>query len=139
MPPTGYEIWEHTADAGVIAHGHTLGEAFAQAAAGMYALMVDPVTVQPTVQHDLEVHAPDVERLLVRWLAELLVLTDAEGLVFRRFEVDVHDTTLHARAAGEPIDLTRHALRGQVKAVTRHQTAVVPEGDGYRVQVLFDL
>jgi SHS2 domain-containing protein len=138
-PQPGFEIWEHTADAGVTAHGRTLGEAFAQAAAGMYALMVDPDTVYESVLREVAIHAPDVERLLVNWLVELLVFTDAEGVVFRRFVVEVQDTTLHGRAYGERINPQRHTVRGQVKAVTRHQLEVAREEGSYRVRVLFDM
>src|SRR3972149_294317 len=40
QPP--FEILEHTADVGIVAHGASLEEIFANAAAGMFALMADP-------------------------------------------------------------------------------------------------
>ena len=42
-----YEPLEHTSEAGVIAHGATLAEAFANAAEGMYDLMLDLGDIEP--------------------------------------------------------------------------------------------
>jgi len=39
--PAPFEILEHTADAGVVARGRTLAEAFVHAAEGMFSIMVD--------------------------------------------------------------------------------------------------
>ncbi len=136
-PP--FEIWEHTADAGVIARGATLEEAFANAAAGMYALMVDLSGVQERETREVAVEGDEPERLLVNWLLELLFLTDVENLVFRRFDVTIEDGRLRGRAYGEPLDPERHTLGSAVKAVTRHGLEIAREDGGYRVRVLFDL
>lgn len=141
MPGGGrYEILEHTADAGVVAHGRTLAEAFAAAAEGMYALMVNPATVGASEERELAVSAPDRERLLVAWLLELLFLTQTERLVFGRFQVTLDgETALRARAWGEPFDADRHEPGVEVKAVTRHQLEVAEEDGGYRARVIFDV
>lgn len=136
-PP--FEIWEHTADAGVVARGATLGATFAHAAEGMYALMVDLGGVEERESREIAVTGDDAERLLVNWLLELLFLTEVEGLVFCRFQVEVEDGRLRGRAYGEPLDPDRHVLGSAVKAVTRHGLEVVPEDGGYRARVLFDL
>ena len=90
MPATAgrYELLEHTADVGVVAHGPTLAETFAGAAEGMYALMVEPGDVRPSEPREIRLSAPDRERLLVAWLLELLFLTESQQLLFRRFEVE---------------------------------------------------
>lgn len=136
-PP--FETWEHTADAGVVARGATLEEAFANAAAGMYALMVDLSRVEERETREVAVEGDDLERLLVHWLLELLFLTEVENLVFRRFEVTIEDGRLRGRAYGEPLDPERHRAGTAVKAVTRHGLEIVPEDGGYRMRVLFDL
>ena len=135
-----YEVLEHTADAGVVAHGRTLGETFAAAAEGMYALMVNPRTVGESVEREVALSAPDRERLLVAWLLELLFLTQTEGLVFRRFDVTLDgESALRARVWGEPLDPNRHEAGTEVKAVTRHQLEVAEEDGGYRARVIFDI
>jgi len=139
LPRPHFEIVEHTADAGIIAHGSTLAETFAHAAEGMYALMVDLDGVREAATREIQASGADLERLLTNWLLELLFVTETEGLVFRRFDVEVEGTSLRAVAHGEPLDAERHELGGMVKGVTRHMMEVVPEDGGYRARILFDL
>jgi SHS2 domain-containing protein len=134
-----YEVLEHTADAGIVARGATLAEAFEAAAEGMYALMVDPAGVREIDSRDVTATGTDEGQLLEHWLLELLFLTETEALVFGRFEVTIDGATLEARAHGERLDRARHAIRGDVKGVTRHLTQVEEEEGGYRVRVLFDM
>ncbi len=138
QPP--FEILEHTADAGIVAHGGSLEETFANAAAGMFALMADPDGVRPLEERRIDVEGRDHEGLLVRWLTELLYYLDAEEMLFSRFVVEeISGRRLRARAWGERIDRERHRLHFGVKAVTRHMLEVGPEDGGYRAQVLFDI
>ncbi len=138
QPP--FEILEHTADAGIVAHGASLEETFANAAAGMFALMADPDGVRPLEERHIDVEGRDHEGLLVRWLTELLYYLDAEEMLFSRFVVEeISGRRLRARAWGERIDRERHRLHFGVKAVTRHMLEVRPEDSGYRAQVLFDI
>ncbi|MFA7250513.1 MAG: archease [Dehalococcoidia bacterium] len=137
----GFEILEHTADAGIVARGATAPEAFAQAARGMYALMVDVDRVAPREARAIDIEAAGLDRLLARWLAELLYLTDSERIVFSSFEVEIDPArgVLHGIARGEPLDVTRHDARYDVKAVTYHGLQVVETPAGWRVQVIFDV
>ena len=136
-----YEQIEHTAEAGIIARGDTLAEAFANAAEGMYALQVDLDGVEERVERHVLVESDGHEALLVDWLLELLFLTETEGLVFRRFAIDeLTKEVVRGRAWGEPFDPERHQTYNVlVKAVTQHMLEIVPEDGGYRVQVLFDI
>ena len=140
MPRPRFEILEHTADAGIVAHGGTLAELFANAAAGMFALMADLEGVRQAEERRIDIRARDLEGLLVRWLTELLYHLDAEEMLFSRFMVEeISDTRLRARVFGERIDRERHSLHFGVKAVTRHMLNIAPEDGGYRAQVLFDI
>lgn len=136
-----FEVLEHTADAGIVARGADLPDAFAAAAEGMYALMVDLAEVRETESRDVTAAGADLRQLLEHWLLELLFLTETERFVFRRFDVEIGEdgTSLRARAFGERLDPERHAAGGDVKGVTRHLTEVEREDGGYRVRVLFDL
>ncbi|MCH7485246.1 MAG: archease, partial [Chloroflexi bacterium] len=80
-PQPPFELIEHTADAGIVAHGATLAELFQNAAAGMFSLMVAPETVLSDVRREITVEARNVEGLLVSWLVELLFYVDAEERV----------------------------------------------------------
>jgi SHS2 domain-containing protein len=135
-----HEPLEHTAEAGVVARGATLAEAFANAAEGMYALVLELGGIEERETREVRLEATNHESLLVDWLQELVFLTETEGLVFRRFEVELTDTSLAGRAWGEPFDDRRHVTHNvMVKAVTRHMLEIGREGEGYRVQVLVDI
>jgi SHS2 domain-containing protein len=136
---TEFEVLDHTADVGIEAYGADDGKAFANAARGMFSLMVDLETVRETQHRDIEVTAPDQESLLVAWLSELLYLFDAQNLLFRRFDISLlAETGVRARAYGEPVDRSRHEIKIGVKAVTFHMLSIV-RSDGTRVRVLFDI
>lgn len=136
-----YEQFEHTAEAGVIARGATLADAFANAAEGMYALMLELEGIDEREERAVELDGDSHEGLLVGWLLELLFLTETEQLVFRRFAVDeLSETRLRGHAWGERFDAERHRTNNvMVKAVTHHMLEIEREDGGYRVQVLFDI
>ncbi|HEY42105.1 MAG TPA: archease [Dehalococcoidia bacterium] len=134
-----FELIEHTADVGIMAYGDDLKEAFANAARGMFSLIVEVGSVRETAHRDIEVTAPDEESLLVTWLNELIYLFDAENMLFSRFVIIELDTArLKARAYGEPVDNTRHRLKTGIKAATYHMVEV-DRSKGCRVRVLFDI
>ena len=139
-PRARYRIFDHTADVGLEAEGATLAEAFANAATGMYSIMVRLDRVSERVQRPVEVKADDVQGLLTAWLLELLFITEVENLVFRRFDIqEASPTRLKAVAHGEPLDPERHASGTVVKAVTRHQMEVKQSPKGCRVRVILDI
>jgi len=136
----GYELIEHTADVGVVGRGPTLAAAFAAAAEGMYAVMVDLADVREREQRPVQVNGEDLGQLLTHWLVDLIFLTQSEGLLFSRFEVAMDgERALRATAYGERLDLARHALGAEVKAVTRHRLSVMPVEGGYETRVIFDI
>jgi SHS2 domain-containing protein len=135
-----FELLEHTADVGVLAHGSTLAEAFVHAAEGMFSVMVNLNGVREEEERSLAVEAHDWPSLLVAWLSELIYFSDVDGLVFKRFEIrQMEPYSLQASAYGEKIDRHRHELGAGVKAITRHMLEVDEDEDGYRVQVLLDI
>lgn len=136
-----YEPLEHTSEAGIIARGATLAEAFVSAAEGMYALMLDLGAVREREEREVMLTGASQKDLLVDWLLELIFLTETEDLVFRRFQIDeLSETSLRGRAWGERFDRERHRSENVVvKAVTRHLLEISRENAGYRVQVLFDI
>ncbi len=135
-----FELLEHTADVGVLAHGRTLAEAFVHAAEGMFSVMVNLSGVREEEERSLAVEAHDWPSLLVAWLSELIYFCDIDGLVFKRFEIrQMKPYSLQASAYGEKIDRQRHELGAGVKAITRHMLEVDEDEEGYRVQVLLDI
>jgi SHS2 domain-containing protein len=136
----GFQILEHTADAGVTAYGQDLGQAFANAAAGLFSLIIDLDRVRESLRRDIVITAPGIESLLVEWLNELIYIFDVDNLLFKRFEIaHIDSTSLRARCYGERVDLSRHRLKTGVKAATYHLLKVERHNSGYRAQVIFDI
>jgi len=135
-----FRTLEHTADIGFEAFGSTLEEAFANAARALFDLIVESSGIDSRGEVFVEVQGPDPASVLVNWLSELLYLHDAEGWLFRDFEIQsLHDTSLAARAFGEKLQRSRHQLKLQVKAITYHQLALEEIPRGWRAQVYVDI
>ena len=134
-----FEILDHTADVGIIAYGADIKQAFANAARGLFSLIIKLDEIQEVLHRDIRVSASDEESLLVEWLNELIYLFDAENMIFKRFEIThLNNTRLMARSYGEKVDKARHKLKTGVKAATYHMLKI-DKDDGCRVQVLFDI
>jgi SHS2 domain-containing protein len=134
-----FELIEHTADVGIMAYGADVKEAFANAARGMFSLIVESGEIREAERRDIEVTAPDAESLLVTWLNELIYLFDAENMLFSRFDItELEADQLRATVYGEPVDNTRHRLKMGIKAATYHMVEV-QKNNGSKVQVLFDI
>lgn len=135
-----YEVFEHTADIGLHAYGHTLSELFIHAAQGMESLMVAPEQVQIVTSREIVVEGHDAVSLLINWLNELIFFFDTEYLLFRDFELSfMSERRLVARASGEVYDVQRHELSSAIKAVTWHEAAITPIEDGYQARIIFDI
>ena len=135
----GFEIVNHTADAGIIAYGDDINQAFANAAKALFSLITELDDVEEILHRDIELTAPDKESLLVEWLNQLIYLFDTENIVFKSFDViKLNNTQLKARSYGEKVDSLKHRLKTGVKAATYHMLKV-DKSDGCRVQVLFDI
>ena len=134
-----FDIVEHTADAGVVAYGRDLKEAFANAAYAMFTLVADLDAVSEKVTRRVEVQAEDTESLVISWLNELLYVLDVEGTIFKRFDIlELTPTGLKADAWGERLDPARHAVQAGLKAATYHMLKVDRNEDGYSIRVIFD-
>jgi SHS2 domain-containing protein len=136
---TRFELFDHTADVGIVAHGSDLKEAYANAAYGMFSLIADLKEVHENIQRDIDVQSLDQESLVVAWLNELLYIFDVEHIIFSRFEIiELSQSQLRAKAYGEKIDTSRHQLRTEVKAATYHSLKLEKE-NGYKIQVILDI
>jgi SHS2 domain-containing protein len=135
-----FELIDHTADIGIVAYGADIKQVFANAALGLYNLMVDLDDFKENVQRDIELSAEDVEVLLVEWLNELIYIFDVEHIVFKRFEIEeLTDTQIRARCFGERIKPGQRKLKREIKAATYHMLRIGKDNGSYRAQVIFDI
>jgi SHS2 domain-containing protein len=134
-----FEVIDHTADVGIAAYGEDLKEAFANAAYALFSMMLDLEGVGDALCRQVEVTADDRSDLLVAWLNELIYVFEVDNMLFKRFDIgELNETRLRARCYGEKIDPERHKIKVGFKAATYHMLKI-DEGDGFRVQVLFDI
>jgi SHS2 domain-containing protein len=136
----GYEHIDHSGDVGVRATGRDLGEAYANAALGMYALVAKPDTVESRRDVDVSVERETLEDTVVAWLNELVYMLDAHGFI--GCAIDVHEateTSVRATVRGEEFDPSRHGGGLLVKAATYHSIRTEREGGNWIFEVIFDL
>jgi SHS2 domain-containing protein len=131
---TPFEHREHASDLELCASGRTMEEALAEAARGLFAIMVPLPQLRPTDPLGVTVAAESEALLLVEWLAELLAQKDLQGKLFSRFDVHVARgprgrLVLRATAWGERPDPLRHALGVEVKGIS-HAGLRVEREDG---------
>lgn len=133
-----YAYFEHTADVGIRAWGASLDEAFADAAKGMVAQMVDLERARSVGEARLDVEAESIERLLFAFLDEVLDLFYSKLWVIREVEVRLQgDTRLEATLRGEAYDAERHGHIHEIKAMTYHGLDV--RRDPPEVRVIVDI
>jgi len=133
-----YETIEHTADAGIVAHGATLAELFENAAYGMFDLMFDLARLESDVEIELAATAEDPEELMYHWLVELLYRFEVDERVWCAFAVDLDDRSLSARVGGASLGSIE--LRGTpIKAVTLHGLRLGRCAREWTATVLFDV
>jgi SHS2 domain-containing protein len=132
------------ADIAFRARGRTLEETFTAAAEAVMNAMVDELaTIQPRETRTLSLENEALDMLLFNFLQEFIYYKDAEQLLLRIQELHIADDhqplTLHATAAGEPIDPNRHPMRVDVKAVTLHHFALAQTESGWEATVVLDI
>ena len=134
-----FQVIEHTADIGIVARGRDLKETYANAARGMFSLIVDIDSIEEEVSQRVGVSAMDREALLVEWLNELVYLFDTENLVFSRFDIsDLTDSGLTAECYGQKVAPGVHEIKLGIKAATYHMLEI-KVCDGYQARVIFDI
>ena len=139
-----YEIFEHTADLGIRIGAENLDELFADAARGLFSVMVagELDRSHGTERVTFQIRADNIEELLHDWLSELTYTFYARRLVLGDFQTRVQVSTaseLTATAQGEPIDTCRHEIGAEVKAVTWHGLKVQQGSGGWAAEVIVDI
>lgn len=136
-----YEVFEHTADIGIIVRRKRVEELFEKAAYAMFDLMVDLSTVYSVGKYRIKISSPTLEDLLVDFLSELLYVYSVEFFVMNDFNVHIREGgegyELSGIALGEPLNREKHTVKMEIKAVTYHELEINLE-KGY-AKVLFDI
>ncbi len=135
-----FEVFDHTADIGIVAYGSDITELFANAALGLFSLIVDLDSLGQDAERVVELSAEDSESLLVEWLNELIYIFDVERLAFKKFEIgELTDNTIKAKCFGEKIDPQRHKMFREIKAATYHMLQISKQNGSYQARIIFDI
>lgn len=134
-PLAGYREVEHTADWELQAWAPDLVGLLEQAARGMYQLEGTRLMPEPRVTRRFELLIQDPESILVDFLAELLFLTESEGLGFDQFDLKIVGDKLQAELNGAPLA----SLAKEIKAVTYHNLNLRQSEGGLEANVVFDV
>lgn len=131
-----------TADAGFVAYGKDENELFENASVALFSLMCDIKKVEKKVKRMLRLKRKNLSELLFDYLNELIFLKDRNAIVLSQFTINVHKNnsyTLFVQLYGERIDILKHILRVDVKAVTKYQFKVEKEKNLYKARVIVDI
>ncbi len=131
-----------TADVAFRAKAATIEELFIECALATFEAMVNTKKVRVRTSKEFTLESMELEELLIEWLSRLVFFKDAEGLVFSKFDVRIKKNKLYrltGRAGGEEVDMERHELRSDVKAVTYHRFELREKEGGWEATVVLDI
>src|SRR3972149_1153322 len=135
-----YETCEHTADLGLRIRANDLNILFAEAGRALFSIITSSLdNVLTTEEMTFTINGHEAEDLMHDWLAELLYTFHVCRKLLVQFEVNIRSTGLTAIARGELIDLKRHEINLEVKAITWHGLKVVQNPDGWMAEVIVDI
>lgn len=142
--PAWFREIDHTGDIGIQVTAPTLPQLFERAATGMFRVLTDLEAVQSPESTQITVDGRDLEALMVRWLSDLNYRHTVDHVLYGAFDVASITTTddsltLTATAHGESIDPDRHTVYTEIKAITFHGMEIRETGEGWAVQVIFDM
>jgi len=135
---------EHTADVGFEVTAASLAGVFEGAARALLGVIFEgEPAVAAGERKELELEAPDLETLLVRWLDELIyqVQTLGEVPVQTRVRLEPGDAGWRLNAELKVVPFARLADRfaGEVKAATYHGLRIEQADGHWRAKVILDV
>lgn len=138
-PPLFREI-EHTGDTGIEVDAPTRAKLFARAALAMARLMVDEAGIEKRERREVEARGADDADTMHDLLAAALNLFLIDGFIWRTTSAAEDAGRVVLTLEGERFDRKRHALLGEIKAVTYHQLSVTRSSAGaWRARIIFDI
>ena len=133
-----------TADIAFEATSKTLEELFTEAALATTNVMVrDLKKIEETERREIKIEDDAIDMLLFNFLQEIIFYKDAEQLIFSRYDVKIRQEGPHfklkAKFYGERLDMNKHDLIVDVKAVTLHKFEVKKTDAGWEATVILDI
>jgi len=129
------------ADSAFEAEGESLEELFEACAQATFEVMAETETVEAINKEKIELKSENLDELLFNWLAELIYLKDLKTILFSKYEIKIEKPDgykLEASVWGEPIDVKKHKVKIDVKAVTYHHLEVKKTDNKWIAKVILD-
>ncbi len=136
------EMFDHTADVGLRVSAESLNALFQIAAEALFDyIVVNRCDVAVVLVEVVNLDAESPADLLAKWLNELIFRCETTHRLYTRFDVTVDQdcTTLSAEIGGESMDLERHILDHEVKAVTQHGLSLMQTETGWIAELILDI
>jgi protein archease len=138
--PEWLDYIDHTGDAGILLRAENLRQLFERAAWAMFSVLTNVAEIRLEEETRIQVEANDLAALMLAWLSELNYRHVTEHRLFGKFEVSViSDQMVIAEISGETINLDRHTIFTEIKAVTFHGLRLEKSDNGWEAQIIFDL
>lgn len=139
-----YKFLEETATADIAfeAYGKDEEELLENAALAVCDTSADLSKIKGEKKKEVELDAKDFESLVYDFLEEIVFLKDAEYMIFNKVDVKIKKENgyhLFAKLTGDTIDIDKHDLKNDVKAVTMHQFKVEKTDKGWKAFVILDV
>ena len=135
-----YSLIDHTSDFGMLIHGADPSELFTHAARALFDVIGDFGPLTQKHRRIITVQGADWPDLMISWLRELLYLWNGQQQIVAGVTIQsISETRLEAEVATDDLDVRRHAVENEIKAVTYHQIEVAPHARGWRARVIFDI
>jgi SHS2 domain-containing protein len=135
-----FEIFEHTADMGLRVRAESRSQLFQEAARGLFSMMVTNLEdVRGLLERKYRIESEESDYLLFDWLNELLYTFETERVLLSQFDVSIEPSGLQATARGELMDVQRHQMEHEVKAITYHGLRLEQEEAGWFAEVIVDI
>jgi SHS2 domain-containing protein len=138
-----YHFFDQAGDVGVTLTGPTPDLLFRAAAEAFSDTITAIDTVEPKRPQEVALAAPELDRLLVDFLSELLYRFDTRAWLTREAELVVRPADggwgLEGTLRGERFNESRHCVKAVIKAVTYRSLEVHQHDDLWRATVVFDV
>jgi SHS2 domain-containing protein len=139
-----YHTIDHTADIAIEISGNSLEDLFRTAYQAWYEIVLDYLRVLSQGRKRIKLKADSPEELLVNFINEINYWLMVKKWITAKIEkLELSDTdghlSLRVVAAGRPLDIKRHELQLEVKAVTFYQLEIKQTGHNFFTRMVFDV
>lgn len=130
------------ADVAFEATGKTLKELFESAGLAVTKTQIEDLkTIKNKKSVTIKLNSSSLEQLLHDFLQELIFYKDAKLLLFNKYSVKIDEKnfSLVAKVCGEKLDMKKHELLVDVKAITWHHFKLEKTKTGWKALVIVDV